>query len=65
MKKLKAALSQWQDTRSALATYRTLNENLNLLLLDLSPTDYKSYMECVGGGETASAESTAVTGTSG
>ena len=63
---LDKALKHWQETRLSLATYRTLNEDLNRLLLDLSPTDYKLYMECIGGGETNEAGQTShVEGTSG
>ena len=50
MQKVKRAIEQWQEVRIAIAAYRTLNENLNLTIADLSPTDYKLYVETIGGG---------------
>ena len=66
MQKVKHAITQWQEVRIAIAAYRTLNENLNLTVADLSPADYKLYVETIGGGGTDEVQDNPVVkGTSG
>jgi len=45
MNKVKAALKLWQEARDALVVYRKVNENLNLLVLQLDPIEYKYYLQ--------------------